>query len=129
MNIYFCGSMTLDHSKKKFYAKIINYLGNYGRVLNKFVGEDFVDISPNETFKRDTHNLDSADILIADISIASLGVGFELGYFSKLNKPILLIYDEEKLLPSSLVRGIPNAIVKSYNNFDEVKIVIDKFIK
>lgn len=129
MNIYFCGSMTHSQVKMNDYKELIDYLEQYGNVLNKFVGEKIVDYNPSDIYKRDTSNLKNADILIADVSIVSTGVGFELGYADLLKIKTLVIYDEALPLPSSLIIGNNNFEVKSYKNLDEAKLIIKEFVE
>ena len=130
MKIYFCGSMTGDRSKQKNYEEIINYLKNYGTILNDFVADKTVtDYEPEYVFNRDSNNMKNADVVVADISIPSTGVGFELGYFYHLEKPVLTVYDSSYKLPTSLVRGADTFTVKSYSSIEEEKEIINKFIE
>lgn len=130
MKIYFCGSMTFDHSKASDYQKMIEKLESYGEVLNKFVGNDKVkEFEPSYVFKRDTSNLDISDLLVADVTVVSTGVGFEIGYFTTKNKPMLILYDKTKPVPSASVRGIVNSCVDNYSNIDEALLKIDEFMK
>lgn len=128
MNIYFCGSMTGSQEKMADYKELIDYLENYGNVLNKFVGKKIIDMDSEEIYKRDTSNLKQADILIADVTIISTGVGFELGFADMLDINTLLIYDENKPLPSSLILGNPKFLKKSYNTIEDAKKIIRDFI-
>ncbi len=128
MNIYFCGSMTGSQEKKEDYKELITYLKNYGNVLNEFVGEKIVEDDANKIYLRDTSNLKKADVLIADVTIISTGVGFELGYADLLPINSLVIYDNSKELPSSLILGNPNFTVKGYNSIDEAKQIIKEFM-
>lgn len=128
MNIYFSGSMTHSQEKIDDYKILIEYLENYGTVLNKFVGEKIINKNPIDIYNRDVENLKRADILVADVTVVSTGVGFELGYADNLKIKTLIIYDENKPLPSGLIIGNPNFLVKSYNTLEDAKNVIDKFI-
>ena len=128
MNIYFCGSMTGSQEKMEDYKELINYLKNYGNVLNEFVGEKIVEDDADKIYLRDTSNLKKADVLIADVSIISTGVGFELGYADLLPIKSLVIYDNSIELPSALILGNPNFTVKSYNSIDEAKQIIKEFM-
>lgn len=128
MNIYFCGSMTGSQEKMTDYNELINYLDNYGNVLNKFVGEKIIDTAPERIYQRDTDNLKQADILIADVTIISTGVGYELGYADLCDIKTLIIYEENKPLPSSLILGNPKFIKKSYKSIEEAKQIIKDFI-
>ena len=130
MNIYFCGSMTHSQEKMTFYKDLITYLdNNYGNVLNKFVGEKIKPKDNLEIYKRDTGNLRKADLLIADISVVSLGVGFELGYAELLSINTLILYDENYPTPSGLILGNPNFEIHSYRTIDEAKNIIDNYLK
>lgn len=130
MNIYFCGSMTFDHSKADDYKEMINRLENYGHVLNKFVGDKQVhDLDAKDVFLRDTSNLNKADILVADVSVVSMGVGFEIGYFVNKNKPMLILYDKNKPLPSASVRGISNSKLVGYASITDALNSVDEFMK
>ena len=129
MKIYFCVSMTGSQEKMGDYKEIIDYLGSYGDVLNKFVGEKIVNSDAKYIYNRDVDNLKHADILIADVTVISTGVGFELGYADNLNIKTLVIYDETKKLPSSIILGNPNFTIRSYKNMAETKKVITDFIK
>ncbi|MEG0977414.1 MAG: nucleoside 2-deoxyribosyltransferase [Bacilli bacterium] len=129
MNIYFCGSMTQSQEKMLDYKELINYLSMYGNVLNKFVGEKKGNLDNNCIYERDINNLNLADVLIADVSIPSLGVGFELGVAESKKIKTLVIYDELRNLPSGLILGNPNFLVMSYKNLDEAKENIKKFLE
>ena len=130
MKIYFCGSMTCGREKQENYEQVINYLKKFGSVLNEFVADKIVkDYEPSVVFKRDYTNMNSADICIADISVPSTGVGFELGMMYNLNVKTLVLYDENMKLPSSLPRGADKFVVKSYKTIEEEKDIIKNFIE
>ena len=130
MKIYFCGSMTGSREKQENYEQIIDYLKIFGTILNEFVADKVVkDYEPSVVFKRDYSNMNNADICIADISIPSTGVGFELGVMYSLNVKTLVLYDENMKLPSSLPRGADKFAVKSYKTIEEEKEIIKNFIE
>ena len=130
MKIYFCGSMTGSREKQANYEEIIKYLNTFGKVLNEFVGDKKVtDYKPENVFARDTENMKNSDVCIADISVPSTGVGFELGYFYHLNVPVLLVYDENMPLPSSLPRGADKFKVVSYSTIQEEKNKLKEFLE
>jgi nucleoside 2-deoxyribosyltransferase len=47
-----------------------------------------------EIFQKDTGWLRSADVVVAEVSMPSLGVGYELGLAECLHKPVLALYRE-----------------------------------
>ena len=67
--------------------------------------------------------------VIAEVSMPSLGVGYELGIAEKLKKQILCLYqqrDEMKL--SAMLSGNEAFNCRSYKNFVEAQSIIDEFL-
>ena len=139
MNIYFAGSITGGREKQKDYFELIEYCKQYGNVLTEHIGtndtkmKDQPKLSDNEdenVYLKDTNWLNQSDIVIADITIPSTGVGYEIGYAEKLNIPILCLYDNngtKKL--TSMIAGNKNIITKTYKNIEEAKEIIKEFIE
>jgi hypothetical protein len=74
-------------------------------------------ILPHETSNQPTNTLElmkTFDLMIAEVSEASTGLGIEMGWANLLNLPIIAIYREGKT-PSSSIQTIINEI-HSYNN-------------
>lgn len=74
--------------------------------------------------------LKSCDVIIADVSSPSLGVGFEIAKAVELDKKILCLYkiQNNKRL-SAMIDGCLNVKVEKYKTFDNIKKAIDKFLK
>ena len=68
--------------------------------------------------------------MFAEVTTPSLGVGYELAFAEKLNKPILCLYqnNNSKSL-SAMISGNKNLICKTYKIFSEVQIHIQNFIQ
>lgn len=61
-------------------------------------------------FKRDVNWMKVADMTIADVSVPSLGVGYELSYLVGRGKPVLALYNSERAAIedtklSAMIRG------------------------
>ena len=98
MKIYFAGSIRGGRDDAKLYETIITYLGTIGQVLTEHVGDKHLS-SMGETggidtniYNRDIEWIQKADMIIAEVTTPSLGVGYELAFAEKLNKPILCLY-------------------------------------
>ena len=134
MRIYFAGSIRGGRDEEANYLKIITYLTNFGQVLTEHVGSE--NIKKNEShnsdkyiFERDISWLKSADIMIADVTVPSLGVGYEIGFAETLNIPILCLYNpKNKKSLSAMISGNKKLIYKNYNTVEEAELLIDKFI-
>tara|TARA_B100000809_G_C14757734_1_gene394594 strand:- start:52 stop:462 length:411 start_codon:yes stop_codon:yes gene_type:complete len=136
MKIYFAGAIRGGRNDAKLYKKIIAYLGVKGKVLTEHIGDQNICIMgekdgiDTEIYRRDIEWLESADAIVAEVTTPSLGVGYELGISEKLEKPVLCLYrpSEGKQL-SAMLKGNKIFTCKEYNNFTEVKLYIDDFLK
>lgn len=71
-----------------------------GEVLSEIFVHDAINLggSPlpaDEIYQRDIEMIQAADIVIAEVTNPSLGVGYELAYAEKLQKPILCLFNKE----------------------------------
>ncbi len=80
----------------------------------------------NEIYIRDIEMITQADIIIAEVTNPSLGVGYELAYAEKLRKPILCLFNEtsDKKL-SAMVDGNPYNRVVRYSRQTVSEIITD----
>lgn len=77
---------------------------------------DFADDGPDRArriFARDMAWLEASDALIAEISVPSLGVGFEVGEALRLGRPTLCLRDAALAdrLPSAMIVGNPSPLL------------------
>ncbi|MDO8622711.1 MAG: nucleoside 2-deoxyribosyltransferase [archaeon] len=76
--------------------------------------------NPEEIFERDYNQLKSCDLIIAEVSERSHGVGIEIGLSFGLGlKRILLIERGNSL--TKLAQGMPDTIIIEYNNLEDLK--------
>ena len=98
MKIYFAGAIRGGRNDAKIYEKIITYLGKIGQVLTEHIGDQDLGNMGEKggidmaIHKRDIKWLQSADAVVAEVTMPSLGVGYELGIAEKLKKPVLCLY-------------------------------------
>ena len=134
MKIYFAGSIRGGRDEEKVYLKIIDYLGTFGEVLTEHVG--YKDVEKREKnhsdtyiFERDVSWLKSSDVMIADVTVPSLGVGYEIGFAETLDIPILCLYNPKNKKPlSAMITGNKKVIWKEYNNLKDVQLLIKDFL-
>lgn len=133
MNIYFAGAIRGGRKKVNDYVKIVEVLKEYGKVLTEHVANPNLTITgegltPNEIYQRDVKWLDECDILFAEISVPSLGVGYELAYAESKNKPIICMYEKEYNV-SGMIRGNEKFKLIKYDNIDNLLEEIRKIMK
>ncbi|QOJ78594.1 nucleoside 2-deoxyribosyltransferase [Infirmifilum lucidum] len=110
--IYFAAPMRGVREALKEVRELIRLVESRGHVvLTKHVAEETLDtdrgLSHREVFERDVRLLEEADMLIAEVSYPSLGVGFEIAYaLLRGKKTVALVKHERMDSLSSLIRGI-----------------------
>jgi len=135
MKIYFAGAIRGGRQNQDQYYQIIKHLENYGQVLTEHVGDINVkkkEISNTDSFiyLRDVSWIKKSDVLIADVTVPSLGVGYEISFAEKLKIPILCLFNTSSNLNlSAMISGNNNIISKKYSNFVQAKEIIDNFLK
>lgn len=114
---------------------MITYLRQFGEVLTEHVGNQFLSslwekMSSRKIHDRDIAWITEADVIIADVTVTSLGVWYELGRAVELHKPILCLYKPEagKSL-SAMIDGSPSIIVKNYMNIEEANSAMTLFLQ
>ncbi|MFO7617989.1 MAG: pyridoxal-phosphate dependent enzyme [Bacteroidales bacterium] len=134
LRIYFCGSIRGGRSDVLIYKELIDFLKSFGRVLTEHVGEpsltDEGHLPPAEIHARDLAWLRSADVVVAEVTTPSLGVGYELGKAVSLGKPVLCLFRRASGRSlSGMVSGSPGIQTVLYDEVAEAKEQIEKFIR
>jgi 2'-deoxynucleoside 5'-phosphate N-hydrolase len=136
MKIYFAGSIRGGRIDAPMYHSLIAYLSCFGEVLTEHVGEtslpEIGDDGPTDSaiYDRDMAWLSACDLLVAEVSVPSLGVGFELGYAVSLKKPILCLYRSGSPRPlSAMIVGSPAIKTAVYSCIDEARQILAGFLK
>lgn len=140
--IYFAGSIRGGREDVAIYESIINYLGSFGKVLTEHIGKKDLSkhgeagLSDSQIHDRDMAWISDARTIVAEVTQASLGVGYELGRVVERNlwvlkekrKEILCLYrpQVDKRL-SAMINGCPTLAKGFYTNFDEAKKHLDEF--
>ena len=134
MKIYFAGAIRGGREDAQLYENIIAYLKDKGEVLTEHVGstnlnwKGEISRKDEEIYNRDMEWLKSADIVVAEVTTPSLGVGYELGIAEKLNIPVLCLYrPNEGSRLSAMISGNAIFTCREYKAFLEVQKWIDDF--
>jgi len=134
MKIYFAGSIRGGREDAALYLQLIEILRNYGEVLTEHVGDPLLtslgDDGSTDRFihDRDLKWLQAADVLVAEVTTVSMGVGYEIGRAVEAGKPVLCLFrpDAGKNL-SAMIAGCPDIVLKHYETRDEVKLEVSAF--
>lgn len=101
MNIYFSCSLTGGRTDEGVYGAIVDYLLAQGhRVPTAHLARSDVmaleqAVKPAEAYRRDVQWIEEADVLIAEVSTPSHGVGYEIALALSLGKQALCCYQQD----------------------------------
>lgn len=136
LRIYFCGSIQGGRQDAELYERIVKQLQQYGRVLTEVVGNRDVltiekGMKESVIYEQDIKWLASTDVVVAEVTQPSLGVGVELGRAQIWKKKVLCLYrpSEGKTL-SAMVRGAhdgENFVVRDYTEEDLPAVLRELF--
>jgi nucleoside 2-deoxyribosyltransferase len=132
MEIYFAGSIRGGRDDAALYRRLIDELGRYGTVLTEHIADPDLaehDTSDQEIYAQDIDWLERADIVVAEVTTPSLGVGYEIARAETLGKPILCLFRPaagRRL--SAMVAGAPGPAVVAYETVEEAAAAIGNAI-
>jgi len=136
MKIYFAGAIRGGRDDAELYLQMIEYLKQYGEVLTEHVGDKNIKslgedcLTDKHIHDRDMQLVLQADVLVAEVSTASLGVGYEIGRAIEHGKKVLCLYKpKEGKRISAMIAGSPDVAIAEYKSFEDVKKIIDNFFK
>lgn len=135
MNIYFACSITGGREFESVYQVIAKaLLEDCHEVPTAHLAETGVTqveavIAPSDVYERDVAWIRACEVLIAEVSVPSHGVGYEIGFALGLGKPVLALYQEGKKV-SKMIGGNPdqNLLVKSYQKSEHAVELIRAFL-
>jgi nucleoside 2-deoxyribosyltransferase len=136
MKIYFCGSIRGGRDLAATYARMIAWLESYGTVLTEHLGSDEEiesqdrRLSDKEIHDRDLGWIRDSDVLVAEVTVPSLGVGYEIGRAIEMGKPVLCLFQQgSSYTLSAMISGSEGVEVKTYKKPEEVKEAFETFFR
>ena len=132
--IYFAGSIRGGRDDAALYKEIIAHIKETDTVLTEHIGDLSLSVYENgrdkdaQIYEQDTAWLRECDAVIAECTSPSLGVGYELAYAEKFNKPTFLFYRKSKCQLSAMLTGNPYYTVNSYETKEEIFELIDRIL-
>jgi len=136
LKIYFSGAIRGGRDDVNIYRQIIQHLEKFGTVLTAYIGDPNLDLINGEgrsdTFiwERDVRWVRESQVLVAEVTQPSLGVGYEIAIAHESHIPVLAFYQKESVSRiSAMIAGDPNVHVCSYTRIENVLQEIDVFFK
>ena len=124
--VYFAGSIRGGRQDAELYKRIIQYLQREHIVLTEHVGD--LSLSKNESVKdrdvaiyeQDTAWLRESDLVIAECTTPSLGVGYELAYAEAHGIPVHIFYNTTRADLSAMLTGNKYFQLHPYGSEEEI---------
>ena len=131
--IYFAGSIRGGRIDAELYARLIRYMQKSAIVLTEHIGSPHLNLMEQgmrdmDIYDQDTAWLRESDVVIAECTCPSLGVGYELAFAEKLGKPCHIFYDRTKTQLSAMLTGNPYFTIHPYENEKEIYNTLDTIL-
>ena len=133
-NVYFAGSIRGGRVDAALYHRIISYIKKTDTVLTEHIGKSNMSLTAQtravdtHIYEQDTTWLRSSDLLIAECTCPSLGVGYELAYAEAHNIPVFIFYDKTKSNLSAMLNGNTYFTIISYETEEAIYPMLDKIL-
>ena len=133
--VYFAGSIRGGRPDADLYRRMIEYIQCTDRVLTEHVGD--LSLSKNEgvhdrdvaIYTQDTGWLLESDLVIAECTTPSLGVGYELAFAEAHGKPVHIFYDKGRTRLSAMLTGDRYFHIHPYSDPEELFPAIDEILR
>ncbi len=136
MIVYCAISIRGEKTYQSFFIELIDHIKSLGHTALSELNSDFKPAAPltdSEIFTRDIKWIDKSKVLIAEVSGASTGVGFEIAYALYRKKiPVLALANKEAGgNVSAMINGCNSQLItlKLYEDSEDLKKVISDFLK
>lgn len=135
MKIYFACSISGGRNDEKAYQHLVRVLDEMGiEVPTAHIAQTGIEIidgqeNPLDIYQRDVNWIEESDLLIAETSTPSHGVGYEIGYALSLGKPVLCLYNQQVVV-SKMITGNPHPLltVSAYRDLADAEAILKDFL-
>ncbi|XP_074531484.1 5-hydroxymethyl-dUMP N-hydrolase-like [Halichoeres trimaculatus] len=138
MKIYFSASIRGGRDDVDLYQRIVKKLKSYGTVLTEDVSSSELTERDENALKRgdkaihdqDMNFLRQSDMVVAEVTQPSLGVGYELGRALDMKKKVFCLFRPSSGRNlSAMIRGADDGnlfVVRNYSE-DELESILEDF--
>lgn len=135
MRIFFAGSIRGGRQLIPTYRYIIRFLKsrNYTVISEHVAAEGLekveAEMSEQDIYEKDAKWIEESDRVIAEITIPSIGVGYEICHAARHRKPVLCVY-QEGTKASAMVLGNTTGYVtsRSYSDKKQLEEILLDFL-
>ena len=131
MKIYFAGSIRGGRQDAELYRKVITALQEKHQVLTEHVGDLSLSTVENKgdkaIYEQDMAWLRESDLVVAECTQVSLGVGYELAYAEAHSKEVHIFYRPKETQLSAMLSGDEYFHIHQYDSEDEILAQVRAF--
>lgn len=134
MTVYFAGSIRGGREDARLYRELVTLLSGLATVLTEHVGSDLDAAGESGLDDRGIHDRDLAwltlaDAVIAEVTVPSHGVGYEIARALALGKPVLCLHRPGSGRPlSAMIAGAPGVEHAAYSTPAEAGAAVERFL-
>jgi 2'-deoxynucleoside 5'-phosphate N-hydrolase len=132
MKLFFAGSIRGGGGYVKVYRRIIALLTTHGEVISDFTDDNGIPEKEGKKsdiaiHSRTSETIRHSDLVVAEVSHPSIGVGYEIALAESLGVPVIALYhrgSEHRL--SAMIAGNEKIITLPYDTFEELGTLLGK---
>ena len=136
MNIYFACSITGGREFESTYQEIVATLISDGHEIptshlaQAEAMENERVLAPREVYERDVNWIKDCDVLIAEVSVPSHGVGYEIAFALGIGKRVLCLHQKDRRV-SKMISGNSTPLLKviPYSTLNEAILQARIFLR
>ena len=132
--VYFAGSIRGGRVDASLYQRMIARINETDRVLTEHVGSANLNLYEQgpqgdaAIYEQDTAWLRESDLVIAECTCPSLGVGYELAYAEARKIPVHVFYRRSVSQLSAMIGGNSYFVIHPYETEDELFTALDRVL-
>ncbi|MBI2011589.1 nucleoside 2-deoxyribosyltransferase [Candidatus Daviesbacteria bacterium] len=134
LKVYFACSIKGEQGGKEEKIMITNIIKDLGhKILTEIIlghdlnANDTANLTPPQIYERDINWINDSDLVVADVTRISMGVGYEIGWVLRGGgKVVALCRADRKDALSNMIKGIidKNFSLHYWENEDDLKIAL-----
>lgn len=135
MNIFFTGAVRGGRAHQPEYAAIVSLLQKQGTAFSSHVSDDALSpfgethLSGSEILERELRALAKSDIVVAEITTPSLGVGYLIRAATTQGKRVIALYKGSDVLRlSAIIKGDEKINLYTYHDTKDLADIFQQTI-
>jgi nucleoside 2-deoxyribosyltransferase len=136
MNIFFTAAVKGGRQGQPEHEAIVQVLQQYGTVLSPHLASDELSeygetgSTAHDIYTRELAALEQSNIVVAEVTTPSLGVGYFIARATAMGKKVIALYNrEDSLRLSAIIQADPLVQVHSYEDQDDLVRIFEQAFK